>query len=913
MPEVMKRLLCALLLGGLLGACGAEESEAPASFDAAAAAAAIAAADALEGEPPLPADLLARDTPALAVAGDGTSWVAYREWEPHAERLLIVPHSKLAGGEGEPLLVHRPPAHTLGLTLAADAERALHLVWSEQRDDGWWLLESVVPRGKSRWELAEPTPPRRLAGGDGSKALHPTLSADAEGRLLLAWQHGTAAGLGLRARLFQDGTWGPELEVGPRPYGNWAPDATSTGPGEFALVWDAAVDGDYDVLLARLSARPDGALDLRARHRVTDTPRLEAHPSVTAHGERLYIAYEASRSEQWGREGSQEKLVEALHYWRETEVVVVEGARRARLAETFMAGVKERLRDSVEKPVVQVDGGGNLLLFFRGHDLPPARSDPEHPKFAKYMESRRGAGAGWRTSVYRTFFSIYDGETWQVRDPLTGESRHHFPMIGSEGRSDVRASVGLFQRGGIAWASVGDGRQIGQDLFEGQLRAFDDPSWWKPISESGHDVLAGRIGRGPDAPVLPTTDFTPLPELRPESPADTRAPITRTLADGTELQLVLGDLHRHTDLSRCSSNFDGPFSDALRYAHDVGQLQFVAITDHFEHMSAYDWWRSLTWMDAYDLPGRTTSLRAYERADQSTGHRNVIAGGADLPLVSYREHYRPARDDALSAMPRGMWQYFEGLPILTIPHTPAGMYDLHPCRMDWLSFEPKYDRLVEIFQAYRGSSEAVDAPRALPVNRPRRYVRPALDGGLHFGFVASSDHQSSFGSFAGAWSTGVSRGEIFGALHERITFASTAKMALWTEWDGVPMGASAQRAPGVHGPLRLEADGFSRRFVRADLIVSGAVVESRELDAATLELEFTHAALSVPERGEVYAYVRLSTADEELGWSSPIRLGAEGWNGPDGLHGREAYGDHAFRMVLDGPFLERLDDPPDDR
>ena len=37
------------------------------------------------------------------------------------------------------------------------------------------------------------------------------------------------------------------------------------------------------------------------------------------------------------------------------------------------------------------------------------------------------------------------------------------------------------------------------------------------------------------------------------------------------------------------------------------------------------------------------------------------------------------------------------------------MSQSNPCVFEWLSFEPEYDRLVEIFQGYRGSSEAPDA------------------------------------------------------------------------------------------------------------------------------------------------------------------------------------------------------------
>jgi len=108
-------------------------------------------------------------------------------------------------------------------------------------------------------------------------------------------------------------------------------------------------------------------------------------------------------------------------------------------------------------------------------------------------------------------------------------------------------------------------------------------------------------------------------------------------------------------------------------------------------------------------------------------------------------------EEKMAELSAELFEQMAGRDVITIPHTPAGMYAASGAVMDWLSFDPEFDRLVEIFQGYRGSSEAKGAPRALETSFPRRFVRPALDGGLHFGLIAASDHQSSNGAFAGAW------------------------------------------------------------------------------------------------------------------------------------------------------------------
>jgi hypothetical protein len=228
--------------------------------------------------------------------------------------------------------------------------------------------------------------------------------------------------------------------------------------------------------------------------------------------------------------------------------------------------------------------------------------------------------------------------------------------------------------------------------------------------------------RQPLAQPIALLPARPLPA--PREPAPRPAPPTRTGPDGATLQLALGDLHRHTDISRCSSNWDGPLGDALRYAYDVAPLDFLAITDHFDHMTKYDWWRTLAFVDAWDAAGRMATLRAYERTDMATGHRNVLSRDGGPPLVGYRYGYDPARDDGRADTPAELWPLLQGGQVLTIPHTPAGMLPSKPEVLDWSTFNPAFDRLVEVFQSYRGSSEAVDAPRAIPGLHPARYVLP---------------------------------------------------------------------------------------------------------------------------------------------------------------------------------------------
>ncbi len=845
----------------------------------------------------------AQDHPSVASRSSGGTWIAHEEWRGTETRLVVRPLEVGPSGEQEDVaetIAHTTTGRVLGTALAADTDEVLHLLWSEQRD-GRFVIDGLTftPEAQATGP-GVPGVVTRVVDVPGANAVRPVLVADDRGGLLLVWTQigglpatGGEGGLRLMARgRPPGGDWGPAAEVSHQARSNWSPSAVASGPGAFAVVWDAAVDGDYDVLLARLTLGADGRVTVAARHRVTDSPRAEGHPSVAAHGDRLYVAYDVG-PEDWGREGSVNKLEVALHMNRTLEVVAVEGERVAPVAHDVMAGMSPGLRNNVDQPRLMVDGTGNLVLLFRGMPLPDEFDDPTSEEFQARMTDT-GGGKGWRATVWFTFVTRCDQRGWLL------PGGHRMIIEESAGRLDAPAALGRLPRGGVAFAVVGDGRK---QLSKVRIEALgaddgDDPEkvrqnllwWWQPVTEEPTRVSAHRLMKGAPTGPLPVGDWRPLPALRAASPADAPLDVTRPGPGGETLRLAFGDLHRHTDISRCSMNWDGSVSDAFRYAYDAGPLQFLAVTDHFEHMTAYDWWRTATLVDAFDLPGRMVNLRAYERSSAETGHRNVIARGGDLPLIAYPGYHVEGRDQGVTGDDDVLAPYFHAHDVITIPHTPAGMASGADVRFRWGGFDPDLDRVVEVFQGYRGSSEAFGEDRVIPNLVPWYHVRPHLDRDLHFGLIASSDHQSSDGAFAGAWVSAFTRDGIFDALKERRTFGSTVRVALWAEWNGVPMGTSAVGAAGP-GTFRVEVDGRGRALERLDLIVDGAVSESRLLTGDRATVEF---ALDVPADRSRYAYARVVLAGDELAWSSPVRLAPDAahWDGSDGLSGAAAMGRH---------------------
>ncbi|HZM01340.1 MAG TPA: hypothetical protein VFD43_13925, partial [Planctomycetota bacterium] len=121
--------VAALLVLAATAGCGGEDAGPP-------------AAPAPRTRESSPADLNAWDYPALAARRSGDTWLACIAWERGADSIELRPvRPSLPGGSprAEPVQVYTSPTRLFGLALAADGGEALHLVWSEQVEQGWAL------------------------------------------------------------------------------------------------------------------------------------------------------------------------------------------------------------------------------------------------------------------------------------------------------------------------------------------------------------------------------------------------------------------------------------------------------------------------------------------------------------------------------------------------------------------------------------------------------------------------------------------------------------------------------------------------------------------------------------------------------------------------------------------------------
>jgi hypothetical protein len=264
-----------------------------------------------------------------------------------------------------------------------------------------------------------------------------------------------------------------------------------------------------------------------------------------------------------------------------------------------------------------------------------------------------------------------------------------------------------------------------------------------------------------------------------------------------EEPVLFGDLHRHTHLSRCAGANDGTTVDVYRYARGPGGLDFVAVTDHFQHLRPWSWWRNQRDVARFHAPGRLVVFSGIERAGKKRGHRN------DVYLDPVGIPFDPAVWDDFPEVGR-KWRSPDPLGTISIPHMMGRSES--PWRWRW--FHEDLHRLFEVYQGARGSYEGAGMPLAASdLDVPRAGVGPGLGEGHLFGFLASSDHGTSSAGLVGVHAGERTRGAIFSALRARRTFAATDLARIETRVGTVRSGEDGV-APADE-PFEVEARGLS--------------------------------------------------------------------------------------------------------
>jgi hypothetical protein len=317
-------------------------------------------------------------------------------------------------------------------------------------------------------------------------------------------------------------------------------------------------------------------------------------------------------------------------------------------------------------------------------------------------------------------------------------------------------------------------------------------------------------------------------------------------------------------------NFDGSLLDTYRYAQDVVELDFLAISDHDRDLlkhrhdrtqrprQEYAWWRSQKYCDLLHVKERFLPIYGYEYGgpfEGWRGHKNVL----------YARREGPCLDEP---NPAALFRALEGYDAVVIPHQLAD----GPARTNWDEWDERYEVVAEIYQA-RGSYEYPGAPLAASIMTEDHSMWDALAKGHRVGIIASSDHRLVHDAYAGVWVEEPTRSGILAGLRARRTTGSTDKILAVLRTPTAMMGdqiGDAATPPAMEITVRATAP-----IARLDIVRSGRFVFTREDLPKSVSLRFTDTSPDRPAAG--YYYLRVIQEGGETAWTSPIwwRTGAD--------------------------------------
>lgn len=780
---------------------------------------------------PVPSGHAAR--PSIATGGpDGASTVlAWIEWvEGQGDRLL----ARIDDWVPEPVLadiadVFRPTA-----AVAGDGTPWVFF----GRRDGFDVAVWACSHDGSRWSA-----PQRVSAASGWADAgdngHPADPADpmapsfnqevvtqADGSLEVVWQ-GRLPGdevtgrFGIFSRRLTDHGWSEPMLVSEGVEGNvWDPAVTATPDGS-VYAWAEYVHGRYAVAIRRRSGAVIGAGRLGPIHMLTGGTDYALHPSLatTADG-RLWCAFDVITVTAHGSSGP-------TRLKRRPDAVDDPTASQDGMRAPGASVPPELLPEvSASFRVVAIEeaGFGVRLREAPGELAPGLNVVPSAmPRLLATPDG--GLVVGYRVHRQLPLMTYY----WEAAAQVLGPDGWAPPVTftGTDATLE-EPSLAVGADGGAVLATQGDGR-LDRALhwtegFGGRecpyLADHHGSVIWHGVHGAGQVVLAHVASVGPACGLEGTvvTGSEIVSDGRTESRRWFGANRSERYRAG-DYTLFWGDLHRHSLVSRCTSGDEPSLEDFYRYAWDVCEYDFWAVTDHAENSTAYQWWSIQKIADLLHVPGRFVPLYGFEWTSAAKGHQNVIYGDVarGAPIFSA---FAEGTDD-----PAGLWAGLAEHPefqAITIPHHPGSAMVYN----DWDFNDPRYSRLVEVFQACRGNYESINCFRQYSDGTAAgTFTLDGLQRGHRFGLIASSDHGHG-ASYVGVFARSLSRADVFDGLWQRRTFAATTRdVVLDLRLDDHLMGSEVTAAAGQPRTYTVHAQAYGP-IARLDLVRDGVVVHT---------------------------------------------------------------------------------------
>ena len=687
-------------------------------------------------------------------------------------------------------------------------------------DGAVWLTYEAREESSLNWnvyarKIVDGTVSEAIAIGDpDNNNINHDAASPPRGGLWCVWQAEDGGQFDVLSRMVPEGDARTgSVTLSSSPYGDWQPRIAFTPNGWAWIVWDSFDGVSFNVC----GRRHEGDYWSKVEELVA-SPAFEGRASIASDSKgRVYVAWEEG-AENWGRE-----YRSVSTQWN--NVTDANGPlhrlRRVWLGEWAVdsgcVGVDWPLpMPSLARARAETrrHGVSDLGVFYERAEVAVDGRDRPWVAYRHYVELQLGRDEPVKHHIeqgWNVFARCLTDCGW---GPLIG-----FDRAQRDGSQRLSLSPGT---DGITalWTTGRTDRRTDE-------------------RERGLAMATVELGRG-DPPPRRRIDSQPrvFQGVRAELPE----PPAPELVNEVNYGVFFGDLHRHTDLSLCFPFFDGSLDDAYRYGIEVARLDFLGVTDHARDIDQGDvqsqlWWRSTKAVERHRIGTTFTPYFAYERSQGATDH-NVISLRDDM----LRPHKPPLPE---------FWAEIDDGNTITIPHNTVP--DNPFCGKVWSWHDDAKRPLVEVYQGCRDRSVDVEA-------------QVGLEKGYHMGFIASSDHLSTSGSYACVWSPSAEREAIFRSMQARRTYGATARIRLVTRMGDAWMGERV--VAQEWSAISVEIDGTAK-IATVELIRDGEVVERAEPGTKHFTGRLGDEA-TIREGEESWAYVRVVQDDGNSAWSSPI-------------------------------------------
>ncbi|MBV9922735.1 MAG: hypothetical protein JOY78_18045, partial [Pseudonocardia sp.] len=527
--------------------------------------------------------------PTVAVRGD-TTVLAWLEWQQdRGDRLVAEVDDRMGAVLDGPEDLFRP-------TAVVTADGVPWVLFGRSVDGAVGVWASRFTGG--RWSDPEP-----VSDTDGP-SFNQEVVAIPDGGFQVCWQGRDDARFTIFARRF-DGAWGPTERVSAGAEGNvWDP-TLAICPDGVAYAWTEYVEGRYAVAVRRGDSV----------RRLTGGSDYALHPSLaTTTDGRLWCAFDVVSVE--GHGGSGPTRLRPRRGRGDDQ----DGMREpgASVPPELLPEVSAALR------VVGVEADG--LVEPPGRLAPGLNVVPSAlPRLAATTDG--GLVVGYRIHRQLPLMTYY----WEAATQVLGPDGWGAPVTFG-GTDATLEEPSLAATGdGVLLATQSDGRlERALHWTEGfggrecpYLADHHGAVIWHGVHGAGQVVTATVASAGPatrEGRRLWSVHSAERREARRWAGADRE----RVEVDG--YTLYWGDLHRHSLVSRCTSGDEPSLEDFYRYAWDVNEYDFWAVTDHAENSTSYQWWSIQKIADLLHVPGRFVPLYGFEWTSAEHGHQNVIYG-----------------------------------------------------------------------------------------------------------------------------------------------------------------------------------------------------------------------------------------------------------------------------------------------